>query len=103
MTVPAYVWVCHRCKASNEANTSQCASCSFPAVASAKDIEVATGEPAFRFTNLGASVLAWVIIFPIAFILKLGTYKAPWWAWAIFAVGGFALFLAQNSAGENDR
>ena len=103
MKAPAYVWVCHSCEASNEANTSQCASCGFPAVASAKDIEKATGEPTFRFTNVGVSLLAWIVFFPIAFVLKVGTYKAPWWAWALFGIGGFAIFLIQNSVARNDR
>jgi hypothetical protein len=103
METRSYVWVCHQCKTPNEASADMCASCGFPAVASAKDIETATGEPSFRFTKLGASVLSLLIFIPIFFVLKASSSKLPWWVIVLVVVGGLGVFTLLEKARKNVR
>jgi hypothetical protein len=44
MKAPTYVWVCHKCRESNQPNTSKCAKCGFPAIASEVEINPESDE-----------------------------------------------------------
>jgi hypothetical protein len=103
METLSYVWTCHRCKTPNQANADKCASCGFPAIASAKDIETVTGEPSFRFTKLGASVLSLLIFIPIFFVLKASSSKLPWWVIVLVVVAGLGVFALLEKVNKNDR
>jgi hypothetical protein len=103
MEAPSYVWACHRCKASNQANSDKCTSCGFPAIATAKDIEDATGKPSFRFTKVGVAALALLIFAPITFVLKASATKIPWWATVLIALVGYCIFTLVAKGNKNGR
>jgi uncharacterized membrane protein YvbJ len=73
-TAPDYRWICHACRSPNEAGSASCTSCGFPAVASAKDIDEAKGEPTSSRINTPQSfALKAIIITPCAILLKIIT------------------------------
>ncbi|MGL4230748.1 MAG: hypothetical protein ACRCWJ_05205 [Casimicrobium sp.] len=84
MKPPNYNWCCHRCDAVNQAMTSICAKCDFPAVASAEEIATGIAAPptpplSFReqivrtavVCGLTLTVLGFALFFRVFFLTSI--------------------------------
>jgi hypothetical protein len=92
MRAPSYRWICHKCGSSNEPHTDICASCGFPAVASAEQVERA--RPDFQPPHYDAAAAEranriW-LFFPEAILGVLLVVVAPFWAIRLVVAGNFA-------------
>ena len=112
VNVKPYRWLCHVCRAPNEANAERCASCGFPSEASALDIERerrARGEAPdhaltrdlareaneWRLSPIGAKVRR-LVLGALALITVLFARLAPMDStaeWAVLGLLGIAMLV----------
>lgn len=85
MKTPTYIWVCHKCGKPNQPHTGICASCGFPATASAMEIDPDEKKDLSK-NESSISSNVW-LFFPEAAIAGLFALATPLWAIKLFVNG----------------
>ena len=91
MSGPGYQWICHKCRASNDANADSCAACNYPAVASGMQIN----PP--KSTKSKANLddpWTMAIYFPKGLIAAFIVFVTPLWALGMLIHGHILPALA---------